>query len=143
MSYTAIPHDCGCGGPCCDEPLGAYSIFNSPFPGPLGPPSGNTLPYVPGGGVSSLPFDYSANRKWYDPIIDFAGDVGGELLGEVKDWLLRRIGRETWDRLPDTSKEEAVRAALEDIHARSGLPSMSTLPWIIGGVAALLLVARR
>lgn len=141
--YTASPShdDCSCGGPCCDEPLGAYSFgINSPFtPGPTGPP-GAILPFVPGG-VSTLPFDYTANRKWYDPIIDFVGDVGAEGLSVLKNWLERKIGRETWDRLPDASKEEAVRAAIEDLGSRAIPSSAAALPWLIGGAGILLFVA--
>jgi hypothetical protein len=78
-----------------------------------------------------------ASDKWYAPILDVVGDVGADLLGEMKEWLKRRIGEETWNAMPEESKQAAIAQAWQDVRGRA---TGAISPAMLGALALLAVV---
>jgi len=99
------------------------------FGDPWGAPSGTELDLTSGSLVGDI----------WGEVKEVLGDAAGDLARDVTEWIQRRIGRETWDRMPQASKEEAIRAAREELTGSTGF-KLGTGLAITLGVAALLLL---
>lgn len=149
--YCATPDGsaCGCGFECGHADgggatLGQWAFGSDPFGpggwfgfqpggGPFGPPG------APGG--TSFGFDVPdwLSGAW-DSIRGELGEAARELGGDVVNWIQRRIGRETWERMPEASRREVIRQATVEL--TGGLAAPNVLPWVVAGGLGLVLLLR-
>jgi len=106
------------------------------------------FPFSPSGGFSFSPTGAGSlsfsTPDWVSDIWgatkDVLGDVADDLVGEIGEWIQRRIGREAWERMPETAKREAIVAAREDLQCSAGAFASSSLPLLIAGAALLFII---